>query len=190
MKKLFFALLSIINFHSVYARPQEPYTPIVAINYANSWTDNLITLRNPAFISFSNDCTNYLSQVLRAGGWRNTSIGSSTSDQYWYYVSGSQYSQTWSVANALFRRFNFGYESWYGGQVWNPTTITARSGDVIFADWTGDGIIDHSMVVASGGSYATITLDYHSTDRKNFLFSTVRSWYPNAVFYKFSPSSF
>jgi Putative amidase domain len=190
MKNLFLIIASLTSCVSASARPQEPYTPILAVNYANSWTDNMLTLRNPAYISFSNDCTNFLSQTLRAGGWRNTTVGSSTSDLYWYYVSGTQYSQTWSVANSLFRRFYNGYEGWYGGQVFNPNTMTANPGDIIFTDWTGDGIIDHSMIITTGGSYSAITLSYHSTDRKNRPWGTIVSTNPSAIYYKYSKFSF
>lgn len=172
------------------SRPQEPYATYQALPYANAWVDNMLYLRNPSYPAFSNDCTNFLSQILRAGGWTNTAIGSSTSDQYWYYVSASQYSQTWSVANALYRRFALGYESWYGGRVWTPTSITASPGDVIFADWTGDGIIDHSMIVTNGGGYSAITLSYHSTDRKNRPFSDIVPLYPSAIYYKYSKNPF
>ena len=181
MKLRFIALISFIlmlTSQFAWARPQEPYTGWLAQSYANQWVDNYVQLRNPNYVYFENDCTNFVSQSLRAGGWRNTSVGSPSSDLYWYYVSSTQYSQTWSVAHSLYRRFANGYESWYGGFVITPSTMKARIGDIIFADWTCDGYIDHSMIVTATTSAGDPYVSYHSTDRENLAWSSLLAMFP------------
>lgn len=193
--RYFFLILS-FWVSSVFARSQEPYVPLLAQRYANQWVQDNAELRNPAYIYFSSDCTNFLSQSLRAGGFRDTTTGSQYSDLYWYYKSGTQYSQTWSLAHALYRRFANGYESWYGGYVVSPTTMRAKVGDIIFADWQGDSNIDHSMIVTGIGSSGEPLLSYHSTDRENYSWNTLLSKVllppPASVprFYKYSKDQF
>ena len=72
-----------------------------ATSYARSWAFS----RNSQYRDFSSntndggDCTNFGSQVLRAGGLTNTGT-STTSDQSWFYNSTTQ-SQTWTVAHSI-----------------------------------------------------------------------------------------
>lgn len=44
------------------------YSPSAAVSYAHRWVSNTTKLRNPAYPSYSADCTNYVSQCLVAGG--------------------------------------------------------------------------------------------------------------------------
>ncbi len=150
------------------------------------------------------DCTNFVSQALRAGGWRNTATTNTTSDVLWWLTgkATNQRSQTWGVAHGFFRHMNGGqepgtvgnsYESWYR---WNLTTGVGWSalvnyGDVISVDWTGDGSIDHTMIVTGFRRLPDQSFDplvsYHSTDRKDLPMSTLQSLKPNARFYRFGP---
>lgn len=175
------------------------YYPDAGSSYILNWVSNTQTLRNSNYPSFSSDCTNFASQGLWAGGWSNTVIGSDKSDVYWYFLSKSQYSQTWTVANALYRHFANGYEGWYGGS-YSQTNLQANYGDIMFADWTGDGIIDHTMYVTgfsrrSDGSLEP-RLSYHSVDRKDIKWSDFyniainNSPYNPPKFYKFSYYSY
>ena len=180
------------------SRSQEPYIPIWAQSYANQWVENGRELRNPKYKYFTNDCTNFVSQSLAAGGWRNTSIGPDMSDLYWYYVpSTHQSSQTWRVANSLYRRFVQGYEGWYGGKVLVPSTLRARVGDIIFANWNSDTTIDHAMMVTGIASNGEPLVSYHSTDRENLPWSRLLTMSAPAgvpqyapTFYKYSQYSF
>lgn len=196
MKSRYFIIFFIFSLLSSLssARPQEPYSPFLAQTYANQWVDNTVELRNPVYLYYPSDCANFVSQTLRAGGWRNTAIGPAASDLYWYYASASQVSDTWKVANALHRRFAFNYESWYGGLVINPSTLRARVGDVIFADWTGDSIIDHAMIVTGTGASGEPLVSYHTTDRENYPWSALLARFPppsyTPKFYKYSPVPF
>ena len=194
-KKLYatLILMTAISSVNVSARPQETYIDEWAVSYARQWVDNNSVLRNPSYRSFESDCTNFVSQSLRAGGWRNTTIGPSTSDLYWYYASSSSYSQTWSVANALYRRFAQNYEGWSGGRWY--TGMNVNYGDIFFADWDGNGIIDHTMIVTGFKRNANGTLEprvsYHSNEREDLpigqvAISTAPPPYNVTAFYRYS----
>ena len=155
------------------ARPQEPYDRERATSYARQWALS----RNTAYADYSaspndgGDCTNFVSQALRAGGWRNTKLLSATSDLYWYYVSSSQASQTWKTAHGFYRHMNGGYESWYGWQGFSSVNY----GDVVSVDFEGDGRIDHTVIVTGFAKNADGTVDpllsYHTNDTLNLRLS-------------------
>lgn len=166
-------LFTISNF----ANAGGNYNPDSAVQYANQYALN----PNSAYPNFSSDCTNFVSQSLRAGGLYDdssvlmpitplTGAGSTTttpiyvSDPWspynWYFFkkdpfSGTPayntFSATWSVANQSYKRLRTGADSWkYAGsykiQSVN-TNIPVNYGDIVYADWTDDAIIDHAMIV-------------------------------------------
>jgi hypothetical protein len=148
------------------------------VNYAYKYWKNY----NPAYRRFKdNDCTNFVSQAVRAGGWRDVS-GSSTSSSAWWYNSSTQ-SQTWTVAH-----------SWYFFTKDRPraslVTIKNNSdarklepGDILQADWTGNGVIDHAMIVTARDS-KTIYLTFHSIDTKDMSWTALDAKYkPKGVKY-------
>ena len=65
-----------------------------AVQYANTWWDK----GNPQYPYFDNDCANYVSQCLRAGGapmW-----GAPNREQGWW-MEGGNWSFSWSTAHSL-----------------------------------------------------------------------------------------
>lgn len=153
-----------------------------AVDYALTYCDDY----NPAYTSFGNDCANFVSQSLLAGGWPETGKYSYTSSSAWYY-DGSSYpwlSYTWgAVAN--FKQFIEG-----SGRASGPHTVNSSSlpwflpGDVIIADWTNDGTWDHIYIVTGlTSSPSDVELAAHTTDRCGDI-TTADIWnnyYPNAV---------
>ncbi len=65
-----------------------------AVQYAERWWNDY----NPQYQKFENNCTNFISQCLRAGGAEMH--GFSNRSKGWWY-SGNNWSYSWSVANAL-----------------------------------------------------------------------------------------
>ncbi|MFD0394131.1 amidase domain-containing protein [Streptomyces nogalater] len=147
-------------------------------HYANQYWDD----HNPAFRTYSgNDCTNFLSQIMRAGGWHNAgvSIAQRSSNKVWFYGSSAiTTSYTWG-----------GAENWYWfavkhskrtkvlRSVWDMLTT-----DVLQADWNRNGVIDHSMFVTKkyrGVPYLT----YHTTDTHNKSLKKILSDAPRAFYY-------
>jgi|GEM_PF-849825 len=168
-RSVFVASALVVATNSVFARPQEPYDREKATSYARQWALS----RNPSYADYSSlpsdggDCTNFVSQSLRAGGWRNTTLGSAASDLYWYYVNSSQTSQTWKTAHGFYRHMNGGYESWYGWQGFSSVNY----GDVVSIDFQGDGRIDHTVMVTGFAKNTNGTVEplisYHSSDVLN-----------------------
>ena len=116
------------------------YNRQAAVDYANTWWDR----HNPQFPAFQDDCTNFISQCLYAGG--APMRGMPNRSQGWWMVGlPERWSYSWSVAHSL---------RWYLETSTKGLMATRVSsawelelGDVIFYDFTGDGRIDHSTIV-------------------------------------------
>ena len=75
-----------------------------AVAYAKKWYNKF----NPKYKNMSPaDCTNFVSQCLKAGGWKEKGRIIGILDQgnvdYWFYRSSYCYSDTWSIAPDLIR---------------------------------------------------------------------------------------
>lgn len=101
---------------------------------------------NPQYQVFEDDCTNFVSQVLHAGGipmeW------SSSRSQGWWYRHGTpnQWSYSWTVAHSLYH-----YLSQSRTTGWRAIRYSRADqldiGDIICYDWDGDGRWNHNTVV-------------------------------------------
>lgn len=186
VQKFVLCTVLVASVNIVHARTQEPYNPSSAVSYARGWATSRNLSTYPDFGASSTDggdCTNFVSQVLRAGGWRNTATTNTTSDTLWWLTSKTSLSQTWSTAHGFFRHMNGGvnpnqgfgssYESWVG---WNGAS-SVNYGDIVSADWDGDGKINHNMVVTGFRRMSNGTLEprfsYHSL--------TNNAQYPDAL---------
>ncbi|MFI1585575.1 amidase domain-containing protein [Embleya sp. NPDC020630] len=97
---------------------------------------------NPDYRSWSQDCTNFISQALRAGGWEDAyDPNDPHGNTSWWYTWTNQ-SASWINAEAFY---------WFAvdnrvtelGNVWDMLL-----GDVLQADWnTPDNVMDHTMMV-------------------------------------------
>ncbi|HEX7308810.1 amidase domain-containing protein [Lentzea sp.] len=133
-------------------------------NYAIAHWDNY----NSAYRTFDNDCTNFISQIVEAGGWTHES-GFYQDNHYWWY---NFLNQTYSWAGA----HNWGLYA----QVYSHRTAPLANvyemltTDVLQADWENDGNINHTMIVTgysgSPGAASEIFLTYHTTNRLNVPF--------------------
>lgn len=176
-KSLFVAGFCFMLLCFLISDPQTAYAYNVtnAVNYADTWAE----ARNPGYTQFSSDCTNFVSQVMRAGG--------ASMNNNWFYNNSRSYSRTWSVADDF---------KWYIKDVYGATRLASgwtRDGRyhgstylypyindssnipntgrvVIFYDWDDNGQINHSAYcVGTGYSndqniYADL-IDRHTTDR-------------------------
>ncbi len=93
---------------------------------------------NSSYRVYGNDCTNFISQAMRAGGWKMTSgsFSSRKSNKKWFYAS-----KTWTTSYTW-----AGAENWY----WFAVKHSKRTkplnnvwkllkADVLQADWKKDG---------------------------------------------------
>jgi hypothetical protein len=108
-----------------------------------------------------NDCTNFASQALYAGGWQYRQ------DPFWdwFYVPSGGQSNSWVNAYVL---KNFTANS--GRASFVSYFENLFQGDIIFADWSYNGPgVDHSMIVDSAVCYCLsgIYVTYHDNDTQH-----------------------
>lgn len=153
--------------------PAATYNKGTAVSYARKYAQN----PNGDFRYYSdNDCTNFVSQALMAGGW-TFRYGPYNSITSWYYEPRTSQLQDFSWYNADYL-FHFILYSGRGqvigwGNGGNPANVRdLEPGDLIFADWYvgrgpkrgNDGAMDHAMIVTKKDSDGTIRVSYHSND--------------------------
>src|SRR5439155_11060748 len=127
------------------------------------------------YTAFGNDCQNFASQALFAGGWPTIGDQFTYSPAYaraWWYVHGTiapAYSYTWSAV-AYFTRFvQFHPERGTFVRYWNQLD----PGDLVQVDWDGDvhGLKpSHTMIVTWVGydQYGfDLKLTYHTYNRRD-----------------------
>lgn len=128
---------------------------------ADYWTCNNCTEpHNPNYHYYAGaDCTNYVSQVLHAGGypyrgccWMYWNL------YYWYHAGRDSY--TWTGTPHINRYFSaypneFNYEGW-------PTEL--NKGDIFLSDYPPrDNVPDHAAVIVGDGGGSK---DQHTPPRK------------------------
>ncbi|MFI5792216.1 amidase domain-containing protein [Streptomyces sp. NPDC051677] len=123
------------------------------------------------------DCTNFVSQSLKAGGWK--------------HVPGYVYDYTKWFGNADIQSDSFvGVNEWsWFAQNSKRTTALANVyqlevGDVLQMDFDRDGSKDHTMIVtykANGIPYLT----YHSNNTLRKSLSSIITQNPNAYYYAY-----
>lgn len=149
-----------------------------AKTYANKWVSNSSTLRNSDYKSFDdNDCANYVSQCLYAGG-----LPKRLQSPIWYHnkVSSNsyKYSYSWTVADNLKNYLKntvingkhiatvVGRWSKHGTPepyftytyIANSANLSGTGREVIFYDWDGDGTMDHASIVVANNAKSTYSI--------------------------------
>lgn len=129
------------------------------------------------------DCTNFVSQAMRAGGWPDD-LGWFRSAHNWWYNTGYQ-SVSWVNVHKFWWFTNYDDR---GAQAtrWDWFWI----GDTIQVDFDADGYLDHNVIVTrDDGSYGggDFYVSYHTNDTRNKPIwdfrATVRHRHSNARFY-------
>jgi hypothetical protein len=167
--------------------PQQncAYDGDLAAYYAYNWAFGYSSY----FRRFDNDCTNFASQALYHGNWLWKGFRKNYKNwgYWWYYRDGSQnkgQSRTWTQARAL---YYFVRNSGRGFATSNICDM--QKGDLVFADWNRDGMIDHVMVVTGRDGrflcheWAGVLLSQHSPGRRDKPLIQYLSDEPNALFY-------
>ncbi|WP_071659668.1 amidase domain-containing protein [Streptomyces humi] len=123
------------------------------------------------------DCTNFVSQSLKAGGWK--------------HVPGYVYDYTKWFGNADIQSDSFvgvNEWSWFAQNSKRTTPLAnvyqAEVGDVIQMDFDRNGEKDHTMIVtykANGIPYVT----YHSNNTYRRSLASLIASYPNAYYYAY-----
>ncbi|SNV18947.1 Putative amidase domain [Dermatophilus congolensis] len=135
------------------------------------------------------DCTNFVSQVLNAGGWSNVP-GAFSSDKAWYFKGGTQNPSPQSVKTSL---------SWINASKLgdfmraNPDRAVmfrdpanAKVGDIVQFKWSKNNRISHSAVVTGVTAFGLL-VTYHSADKLNQPLNAIMRHDPNAEVFFYSP---
>lgn len=148
-----------------------------AVRYAERWWNSY----NPKFEIFEDDCTNYISQCLLAGG--APMRGAPVRNQGWWYQNNN-WSFSWSVAHSLRWYLSGSTQGLQGKEVGDPESL--HLGDVICYDFQGDGRWDHNTIVVAKDAYGMPLVNAHTNNSRNRYWSYEDSaaWTPN-IQYKF-----
>ncbi|MET9801776.1 amidase domain-containing protein [Streptomyces sp. NPDC006368] len=164
----------------------KPATSPNGYNYAAmaAYTEKYWRNYNPAYPSYDSagaggDCTNFVSQALKAGGWKHAP------------GSWDDYRKWWSdpkLGNTL---------SWVGVNEWSWFALSSKRttnlsnvwelgvGDVLQVDFNRDGSKDHTMLVSYRDRWGTPYLTYHSNNTYRKSLASLLASYPNAKYYAY-----
>lgn len=157
--------------------PRDPdwhsglYDRVRAVRYADAWWDGT----NPRYPRFSDDCTNFVSQCLFAGGLPMWGEPDRTAGWWFQFGPKPVWSYSWSTAHALYLVLT----SAFGARVVSdPADL--RIGDVIFYDWNGEGTYHHSTIVTDFDAMGEPLVNAHTIDsyHRPWLYTDSPAWTP------------
>ncbi|MEU8824815.1 amidase domain-containing protein [Streptomyces sp. NPDC048636] len=147
--------------------------------YAEKYWSNY----NPAYPNFNGhgaggDCTNFVSQSLKAGGWK--------------HAPGYVYDYTKWFGNADIQSDSFvGVNEWSWFAL-NSKRVTSLAnvyqmdvGDVLQVDFDKDGSKDHTMIVTQRSAQGVPYLTYHSSNTYRRSLASIIASYPNSAYYAY-----
>jgi hypothetical protein len=157
-------------------------TPIYAAgrSKAASYASTYALKRNSNYIASPNDCTNFISQALYAGGWKQ--IGGTgnvmTTSHVWWYTGNKTWpkSNSWADAQVF---YIFGMEFQRMGR-WG-SVYSMRMGDVLQYD-TGTKGMNHTMMMTGKNGLEPL-LSYHTTDTRNKPFTAIEAAVSGETYY-------
>ncbi|WP_230885290.1 amidase domain-containing protein [Streptomyces spinoverrucosus] len=148
-----------------------------------AYAEKYWTNYNPDYPDFNGqgaggDCTNFVSQSLKAGGWK--------------HVPGYVYDYTRWFGNADIQSHSFvGVNEWSWFAL-NSKRVTSLAnvyqmdvGDVLQIDFDKDGSKDHTMIVTYRSRQGVPYLTYHSTNTYRRSVASIIASYPNAAYYAY-----
>ena len=147
--------------------------------YAKQYWNNY----NTAYPNFNGqgaggDCTNFVSQSLKAGGWKH--VPGYTYDFHKWFGNSEIQSDSFVGVNEF---------SWFALSSKRVTSLAnvyqADVGDVIQMDFNKDGSKDHTMIVTYRSPQGVPYVTYHSTNTYNRSLASIIASYPNAAYYAY-----
>lgn len=138
---------------------------------------------NPDYPSFDGqgaggDCTNFVSQSLKAGGWKH--VPGYTNDFHNWFGNNEIQSDSFVGVNEF---------SWFALSSKRvtglPYVYQMDVGDVLQVDFNRDGSKDHSMIVTYRSPQGVPYVSYHSTNTYNRSVASLIASYPNANYFAY-----
>jgi hypothetical protein len=148
------------------------YNYTAMADYARRWALSY----NPAYRWFAEDCTNFVSQALYAGGWQMTSGAYNDNRNWWYNFLNQSY--PWAGAQ------NWGDFAWWYSRRTTMLSNVYDMGlaDVLQIDQERNGSKDHTMMVTRVAGSERY-LSYHSQNTLDKSLTSIIAKYPNAWWY-------
>lgn len=172
------------DFRSKTSRPiSRGYDRAKAAAYADKWWNS----HNPAYLAFEDDCTNYVSQCIHAGGIPMEYTGSRNTGWWYRHQGGARdnWSFSWAVAHSL---------QWYlssntSGGIQAKLVSSADQlsvGDVICYDFDGDGRWQHNTIVVAKDGNGMPLVNAHTANsrHRNWDYQDSYAW-NERIKYKF-----
>ncbi|MBB5173345.1 amidase domain-containing protein [Texcoconibacillus texcoconensis] len=159
------------------SRNRYEYNRLEAVKYAERWWNDY----NPQYQRFEDNCTNFISQCLYAGGAPMT--GYPDRAKGWWY-KGNQWSFSWAVTHS-FRWYLSGSESGLQAhEVESPKQL--QRGDVILYDFDGNGRWQHATIVVAFDQQGMPLVNAHTVNSRMryWKYEDSTAWTPN-IQYKF-----
>ncbi len=166
------------------------YNRTDAIDYAYTWWNS----RNPSYPDFGdNDCTNFISQAMIAGGFSKVGSGDgcrdeSTSTEFYSYSAspplwclGSNRNWEWSTSWSVVWPFRdyFGHQNSYATVLgWTKSASTAKNllspGDIVqLQNKQGSNWVSYHNMLVTDEDSNDLLLTYHATNRKDKPLSSI-----------------
>ncbi|MFF8727586.1 amidase domain-containing protein [Streptomyces sp. NPDC015171] len=124
------------------------------------------------------DCTNFVSQSLKAGGWKH--VPGYTTDFHKWFGNSEIQSDSFVGVNEF---------SWFALSSKRVTSLAnvyqMDLGDVLQMDFNRDGSKDHSMIVTYRDNRGVPYVSYHSTNTYNRSVASLVASYSGAAFYAY-----
>lgn len=153
------------------------YNRLKAVQYAERWWNSY----NPAYKTFENNCTNYISQCLHAGGapmrgYPNRGTG--------WWLRNNNWSYSWTVAHSLRLYLANSKSGLRAKEVKNPDQLLL--GDVICYDFEGDGRYNHNTIVTAKDAYGMplVNANTYNSRMRYWAYEDSSAYTPN-IKYKF-----
>ncbi|MFA9557578.1 amidase domain-containing protein [Evansella sp. AB-rgal1] len=159
------------------SRVDYNYDRLAVVRYAERWWNDF----NPEYKKFENDCTNFISQCLQAGG--APMIGHPDRANGWWYRNKS-WSYSWTVAHALRWYFSGAKTGLQAREVSSADEL--MRGDIICYDFNGDGRWDHTTVVVAkdGDGFPLVNAHTANSRMRYWAYEDSTAWTEN-IKYKF-----
>jgi hypothetical protein len=159
-------------------RQNFQYDRLKAVQYAERWWNSY----NPAFKKFEeNDCTNYISQCLYAGG---APMRGYPKRGHGWWIRGNNWSWSWPIAHAFSLYLGSSKTGLRAREVSRPDQLML--GDVICYDFEGDGRFNHNTIVTGWDYYGMPLVNAHTTNsRLRYWSYTDSTAYTPNIKYKF-----
>jgi hypothetical protein len=152
------------------------YNRMRAVQYAETWWNGA----NPRYQKFEDDCTNFISQCIHAGGIA-MDFSNRRDRGWWYRGSRENWSYSWAVAHALKVYLDKGGTT-RAQQVGSPQEL--QLGDVICYDFDGNGRWQHNTIVTAFDPMGMPLVNAHTVNsrRRYWDYRDSYAWTPQCQY--------